>query len=122
MPGSVPGTGRRRFVPYMGELRAATELGYVRELRAAILRELGSDREGATMRAAWKILPFRTSCSCVAFRIGQLSKFDFFINLCYNYYRKRKEKILLIFTVQFYETKINNLLTIYSYPVHKFMI
>jgi hypothetical protein len=34
--------------------------------------------------AAWKILPFHMSCSCVAFRTGRLSKFDFFINLCYN--------------------------------------
>ena len=45
----------------------------------------------------------------------ELSKFDFFINLCYNIIRKRKDK--------FWEkNKIHNLFTIYSYCVHIFMI
>jgi hypothetical protein len=115
----------------MGELRAATELGFVlpaasckeragpprviNELRAAMPPGRFVVSRNELRAAAWKILPFRMSCSCVAFRTGRLSKFDFFINLCYNYYRKRKEKNIQIFALQFYKTKIHNLLTNYSY-------
>ena len=67
--------GERRFVPYTSELRAATELGYVRELRAAkrgpgpprVVNELGAASWAATMECGLEnfTIPYELQLRCV---------------------------------------------------------